>query len=77
MLWVCFAAGGTGALHKMDGKEEGKLCRYVEATSQDISQEVSRPDLREPLYFSIWLGQGVIWEGILVCLFLCWPIRGS
>ena len=28
----CFAAGGTGALHK--------LCGNIEATSQDISQEV-------------------------------------
>ena len=38
MLWGCFAAGGTGALHKID--EGGKLCGYIEATSQDISQEV-------------------------------------
>ena len=39
MLWGCFAAGGTGALHKIDGiiRQEN----YVdEATSQDISQEV-------------------------------------
>ena len=34
---------------------------------------VSRPDLREPFYLSIWLGRGVIWVGILVYLFLCWP----
>jgi hypothetical protein len=35
MLWWCFAAGGTGALHKIDGimREE----KYVEAISQDIS----------------------------------------
>ena len=38
MLWGCFAAGGTGALHKIDGIT--KLCGYIEATSQDISQEV-------------------------------------
>ena len=38
MLWGCFAAGGTGALHKIHGiiREE----KYVEAISQDISQEV-------------------------------------
>jgi hypothetical protein len=41
MLWWCVAAGGTGALHKIDGiVREGKLCGYIEATSQDISQEV-------------------------------------
>ena len=41
MLWGCFAAGGTGALHKIDGiRRAGKLCGYIEATSQDISQEV-------------------------------------
>ena len=26
---------------------------------------LSRPDLREPFYVSIWFGQGVIWVGIL------------
>ena len=36
-----FAAGGTGALHKIDViMRNGKLCAYIEATSQDISQEV-------------------------------------
>ena len=41
MLWGCIAAGGTGALHKNRlHDEEGKLCGYIEATSQDISQEV-------------------------------------
>ena len=41
MLWGCFAAGGTGALHKIDGiMRKEKLCRYIEATSQDTSQEV-------------------------------------
>ena len=34
---------------------------------------LSRTDLREPFNFSIWLGRGVIWVGILVFLFLCWP----
>ena len=40
MLWGCFAAGGPGALHKIDDiiREENR--RYIEATSQDISQEV-------------------------------------
>ena len=35
---------------------------------------LSRPDLREPFYVSIWFGQGVIWVGILCVVFLCvWP----
>ena len=38
MLWGCFAAGGTGALHKIDGIM--RLCEYIEAISEDISQEV-------------------------------------
>ena len=37
MLWQCFAAGGTGPLHKIENR---KLSGYIEATSQDISQEV-------------------------------------
>ena len=37
ILWGCFAAGATGALWR---HEEVKLCGYIEATSQDISQEV-------------------------------------
>ncbi|CDQ64273.1 unnamed protein product [Oncorhynchus mykiss] len=28
MLWGCFAAGGTGVLHKKDGIMRRKLCRY-------------------------------------------------
>ena len=41
MLWGCFAAGGTGALYKIGWHHEvEKLCGYIEATSQDISQEV-------------------------------------
>jgi hypothetical protein len=40
ILWGCFAAGGTGALHNRWQDEEGKLCGNIEATSQDISQEV-------------------------------------
>ena len=43
MLWVCFAAGGTGALHEIDGimsQEMCILCAYIKETSQDISQEV-------------------------------------
>ena len=40
MLWGCFAAGGTGALHKIDGIMREENCEYIEATSQDISQEV-------------------------------------
>ena len=34
MLWGCFAAGGTGALHKLDGiMRGGNVCGYIEATS--------------------------------------------
>ena len=41
MFWGWFAAGGTGALHKIDGiMRKGKLCGYIGATTQDISQEV-------------------------------------
>ena len=41
MLWEYFAARGTSAFHKIDGiMPEGKLCGYIEATSQDISQEI-------------------------------------
>ena len=40
MLWEGFAAGGTGARHKIDGITRQENCGYVEATSQDISQEV-------------------------------------
>ena len=38
MLWGCFAAGRTGALHKIDGfmRKGRKICRYIEATSQDV-----------------------------------------
>ena len=41
MLFVCFTAVGTGALHKIDGIMRGDNYVYIlEATSQDISQEV-------------------------------------
>ena len=40
MLWKCFAAGGTGALHKIDCIMRRENCGYIEATSQDTSQEV-------------------------------------
>ena len=39
MLWGCFAAGGTGALHKIDD-HDAELCGYIDITSHDISQEV-------------------------------------
>ena len=40
MLWGCFAAAGTGALHKIDGimKKEHYL-EILRQQSQDISQE--------------------------------------
>ena len=41
MLWWCFAAVGTGALHKIDDiMREENYVDIIEATSQDISQEV-------------------------------------
>ena len=41
MLWGCFAAGGTGALHKIDRiKGQENYVDNIEATSQDITQEV-------------------------------------
>jgi hypothetical protein len=41
MLWGCFPAGGTIALHKIDGiMTKKQLCGYIEATSQDFSQKV-------------------------------------
>ena len=40
ILWGCMAAGGVVTLHKIWHHEAGKLCGYIEATSQDISQEV-------------------------------------
>ena len=39
------------------------LCRF-------ITPCMSRPDLREPFYFSIWLGQGVKWGGHSIFCFL-------
>ena len=35
-----FVAGGTGALHKIDDIMREENCGYIEATSQDFSQEV-------------------------------------
>ena len=41
MLWGCVAAGETGALYKInDIMRKKTLCRNIDATSQDISQEV-------------------------------------
>ena len=37
-----------------------------------MPEPVSRPDLREPFYFSIWLGQGVIWGGHSVLFSMFW-----
>ena len=40
-IMLCFAAGGTGALHKMDDiMREDNYVDIIEAASQDISQEV-------------------------------------
>jgi hypothetical protein len=41
MLWGCFAAGGTGALDKIDGiMREENYVDILKQTSQDISQKV-------------------------------------
>ena len=40
ILWVGFAAGGAGALHKIDGIMMMENCENIEATSPDISEEV-------------------------------------
>ena len=40
MLLGCFAAGGTGTLHKINGTMRKEKYVVIEATSQDISQEV-------------------------------------
>ena len=37
MLWGCFAAGGTGALHKVDCiMKKEQVCEYIEQTSQEV-----------------------------------------
>ena len=40
MLWGCFDARGTGALHKIDGIMRQENNVDIEAASQDIGQEV-------------------------------------
>ena len=42
MLWECIAAGGTGALHKIDGIMREGNCGYIEATSQNTSKVVAK-----------------------------------
>uniref|UniRef100_A0A3Q3AVF7 Tc1-like transposase DDE domain-containing protein n=1 Tax=Kryptolebias marmoratus TaxID=37003 RepID=A0A3Q3AVF7_KRYMA len=42
MLWVCFAAGGTGALHKTDGIMRKK--QYVELLKQHLKTSVFQMD---------------------------------
>ena len=39
ILWCCFSAAGTGALHKIDGIMKKERYLNIKATSQDISQE--------------------------------------
>ena len=49
MLRSCFAAGGTGALHKWH-HEAGKLCRYIEALSQvEVDRLIGMDDLLGPI----------------------------
>ena len=40
MLWGCFATGGTGALHKIDGFMRKK--NYVDILKQDIRLKLGR-----------------------------------
>jgi hypothetical protein len=40
MLWGCFAAGGTGALHKIDGIMEEK--NYVDMLKQHLKTSVRK-----------------------------------
>ena len=42
--------------------------------SSIMLKQLSGPDLREPFYFSIWLGQGVMWGGHSMFCFLCFFI---
>jgi hypothetical protein len=39
-----------------------------------MTNMLSRPDLRETFYFSIWLGQGVMWGVHSMFCFLCFFI---
>ena len=48
------------------------------AASQPKVVFLSRPDLREPFYFSIFLGQGVMWGGhSMFCVSVCLAVCGS
>ena len=40
MLWRCFAAGGTGALHKIDGIM--RMENYVDILKQDLKTSVRK-----------------------------------
>jgi hypothetical protein len=51
MLWGCFAAGGTGALHKIDGiTRKGK---YVEILKQHLKTSVRKLDLGRKWVFQM------------------------
>ena len=51
MLWGCFAAGGTGALHKLDGlmREE----KYVDILKQHLKTSVRKLKLGHKWFFQI------------------------
>jgi hypothetical protein len=40
MLWECFAAGGTGALHKIDGSMREE--KYVDISKQHLKTSVRK-----------------------------------
>ena len=54
-------------------RQQTKSSTYLLKT-QPLKEYLSRPDLREPFDFSIWLGQGVMWGGHSMFCFLCFFI---
>ena len=51
MLWGCFAAGGTGALHKIDGNMRQE--NYVEILKQHLKTSVRKLKLGRKCVFQI------------------------
>ena len=51
MLWGCFPAGGTGALHKIDGIMRRE--KYVEIFKQHLKTSVRKLELGHKLVFQI------------------------
>ena len=51
MLWVCFASGGTGALHKIDGISRQE--NYVDILKQQLKTSVWKLKLGRKGVFQI------------------------